>query len=269
MGEILCSTGAIIGKANNRNYRLLEDLSKKLICDGFEFMMYGSWYEEADEIVRTVQEMKLNIPVVHCEKHIGESVSAGDFKEACRLLEINCDMASRLGAKKLVLHLWNGTISDSNFANNIEGYAYLKDIADDYGLDLTVENVICNRENPMKHLVELAEVYPDIHFTFDTKMAAFHGQLELLYAPEYEWLWKNGHIRHYHVNDYSGGYMDWRNMSARPLGAGHVDFEKFFEFIRKTGYNDTFTIEATAVGADGVVDTELLNRQFEFVRNKL
>ena len=121
----------------------------------------------------------------------------------------------------------------------------------------------------MKHLMELADVYSDIHFTFDTKMAAFHGQLELLYAPEYEWLWKNGHIRHYHVNDYSGGYMDWRNMITRPLGVGHVDFGKFFEFIRKTGYNDTFTIEATAVGADGVVDMELLNRQFEFVRNKL
>lgn len=267
MSEILCSTGAIIGKANNRNYRLLEDLSKQLSCDGFEFMMYSSWYDEAEELVKALCEMKLNIPVVHCDKHIGEYVSGGDFKEACRLFGINCDIAKRINAKKMVLHLWNGTISDSNFANNIKGYAYLNEMAEGYGLDLLVENVICNRENPMKHLKELADAYSDIHFTFDTKMAAFHGQLELLYEPEYEWLWKRGYIGHYHVNDYAGGYMDWRNMSARPIGAGHVDFERFFEFVKKTGYDDTFTVEASAVGMDGVVDTERLNRQFEFIRD--
>ena len=38
--EILCSTGALIGRPNGRDYRLLEPLSKKLHCDGFEFMMY-------------------------------------------------------------------------------------------------------------------------------------------------------------------------------------------------------------------------------------
>jgi hypothetical protein len=35
-------------------------------------------------------------------------------------------------------------------------------------------------------------------------MAAFHGQLVLLYGKEYDWLWKDGHIRHFHVNDYGG-----------------------------------------------------------------
>ena len=33
--------------------------------------------------------------------------------------------------------------------------------------------------------------------------------LEQLYDKEYEWIWKEGHIRHYHVNDYAGGYMDF------------------------------------------------------------
>lgn len=36
----MCSTGAFIGKANNRDYRLLEKLCKEVTCDGFEFMMY-------------------------------------------------------------------------------------------------------------------------------------------------------------------------------------------------------------------------------------
>ena len=42
MREILCSTGAIIGRPNGRNYRLLEDLAKQLQCDGFELMMYDT-----------------------------------------------------------------------------------------------------------------------------------------------------------------------------------------------------------------------------------
>ncbi len=36
MCKILCSTGALIGKPNNRDYKLLKDLSKQLTCDGFE-----------------------------------------------------------------------------------------------------------------------------------------------------------------------------------------------------------------------------------------
>lgn len=59
----------------------------------------------------------------------------------------------------------------------------------------------------------------------------------------------------------------WRGFSKKPV-AGHVDFEKFFGFIRNVGYNDTFTVEASAVGADGVVDVDILNRQFEFIRSK-
>lgn len=39
---------------------------------------------------------------------------------------------------------------------------------------------------------ELHESYPEIRFVYDTKMAAFHSQLEELYAPENEWLWNSG-----------------------------------------------------------------------------
>ncbi len=121
-----------------------------------------------------------------------------------------------------------------------------------------LENVVCNVKNPMKHLCQLTERYPEVQFVFDTKMAAFHGELELLYQPEYAWLWQEGHIRHYHVNDYGGGYMEWGKLKTLPIGAGHVDFEKFFAFVRGTGYQGTFTVEATAFDRMGVVDTEML-----------
>lgn len=272
--EILCSTGALIGRANDRDYHLLEGLAERLSCDGFEFMMYESWYgeedgSERDELIRYLREIRLHIPVMHCEKHIGERISKGteaELAEAFRRFEINCETAAALGAKKLVCHLWDGLTSDCNFESNIKAYGRLAETAERYGVMLLVENVVCNVDNPMKHWCELVKRYPDIRFVFDTKMAAFHEEENLLYQPEYEWLWREGHIRHYHVNDYGGGYKEWGKLKTLPIGEGHVDFDRFFDFIRKTGYNETFTVEATAFGQDGAVDTEMLNGCFEKIR---
>lgn len=270
MNEILCSTGALIGKPNGRNYRMLEELSGQLFCDGFEFMMYSSWYDEAEEIAGYLQEVKLNIPVMHCEKHIGEAISRngeGDLSEALWKFEKNCEVAQKIGAKKIVIHLWDGLISDQNFDNNLQGYKELAAIASRYRIDLLVENVVCNQKDPMTHWCELAERYPDIHFIYDTKMAAFHEQLPLIYEPAYEWLWDEGHIRHLHINDYNGGYMEWSELRALPIGEGHIDFEKFFRFIKEKNYTGDFTVEATAFDREtGEIDVAMLNRCFEKIR---
>ena len=268
MAEILCSTGALIGKWNNRDYRLLKPLSEQLLCDGFEFMMYSSWYEEVDELVSTLQSMELYIPIMHCEKHIGEAISKGELDEAYQLFEINCRIAQQIGAKKMVIHLWDGLTSDGNFHNNIKAYPHLMNIAKDHGIDLLVENVVCNKENPMKHWCELREQYPDIHFVFDTKMAAFHDQLDLIYTEEYEWLWKDRHICHYHINDYAGGYRDWKNLRTYPIGKGYIDFERFFDFIHKTGYVGTYTVEASPRFDNDEIDIETMNGQFQYIRER-
>lgn len=270
MNEILCSTGALIGKPNGRDYRLLKELSRQLTCDGFEFMMYNSWYEEWEPLLAALEEMALHIPVMHCEKHIGEAISrneAGDLYQALFRFEKNCIIAGRIGAQKLVIHLWDGITSDQNFQNNLRFYADLEAMAEEYSLDLLVENVVCNRENPMKHWCELAAEYPDIHFVFDTKMAAFHEQLPLLYEKEYEWLWTGDHIRHLHINDYGGGYMEWGKLKTLPIGDGHIDFEEFFCFLKQKSYTGDFTVEATAFDREtGHVDTAMLNRCFEKIR---
>jgi len=272
MKKILCSTGALIGIPNGRDYRLLEPLSKQLTCDGFEFMMYSSWYEQIEEIKTFLQGLGLFIPVFHCEKSIGEYISKGspeEMEEAFRRFAINCDLAKSIGSEKLVLHLWGGLASDSNFQSNLNAYPRLNDMAISFGLDLWIENVVCNVENPMKHLCELREIYPDIKYVFDTKMAAFHEQMDLLYEEDYDWLWKEDHILHYHVNDYGGGYMDWANLRTLPIGKGHVDFEKFFSFVKKTGYQGDFTVEATAFDSTGAVDADMLNEQFQKIRGFL
>ena len=49
-----------------------------------------------------------------------------------------------------------------------------------------------------------------------------------------------------------------------------VDYEKIArETIREIGYDDTFTVEATAFGPDGKVDLAMLNDCVQTIRQKL
>lgn len=256
MNRILCSTGALITRRNGRNHRLLPGFADKLIFDGFELMIYQSWYGCFD-IIEDIARMELVIPTVHCEKEIGELVSSGN-SEAFDRFEFDCKAAERVGAKLLVLHLWNGLVSDSNFSENLPAYECLRNIAWKYGLLLSVENVVCNVSAPMERLLELEAEYPDISFTFDTKMAQFHGELERIYD---EGFWKK-HIRHLHINDYGGGVKDWSALKTLHIGSGNVDFDNFFDFVRKMGYDGDFTVEATSVSPEGLVDIDKLNMDF-------
>lgn len=272
MSRILCSTGALIGRPNGRDYRLLKDLAEQLCCDGFEFMMYDTWYDQIDRIIDFVKENEISTPVYHTEKSIGELISLGgeeNTAKAFKNFEINTEMAVKLGAEKLVLHLWGGMASDGQIENNYSAYKKLREIADAAGVKLMIENVVCNVKDPMTHLIELSKRYPDVLFTYDTKMAAFHNQLERLYEPDGAWLWEDGHIAHYHVNDYAGGYMDWSNLRTLPIGSGHIDFERFFEFVRKTGYDGTLTMESTAFDDNGVVDIDMINKETEYIRKRV
>ena len=269
--QILVSTGALIGRPNGRNFRLLKDFKNELNCDGFEFMMYSDFYDKISEIIDFTQSIGLNVPTFHCQKSIGEAISKGgkeNFSDAFDRFEKNAAMAQKMGARKLIMHLWDGITSDRNIKNNIDCYKWLREIADKNGMDLLIENVICNTNTPVEHWNELHDKYKDVHFIFDTKMADFHGQLDLLYIDEYDWLYKEGLLRHFHVNDYGGGYMDWNNLKVLPIGDGHIDFSKFFAYIKKIGYDDTLTIESTAFDSTGVVNFDMLNRQIELLKKE-
>jgi len=265
---ILCSTGALIGRPNGRDFTLLRHCKEQLSCDGFEFMMYDSWYDKQDTLRKYIAELEVSIPVFHAEKSIGECISRnenGDTDTALTRFETNCVLAKDFGASLLVLHLWNGLHSDKNIAHNIAVYPYLREIADKHGMILTIENVVCNHADPMTHLLALKDAYPDVSFTFDTKMAAFHNQLPLLYRKEHRHLL--GNIRHFHINDYGGGYLDWPNLRTLPIGAGHVDFAPLFALLHDSGYTGAYTVEATAFDAQGIIHFDLLNDSFKTIQN--
>jgi hypothetical protein len=74
MARILCSTGAFIGRVNNRAWRLILDYGDKIRCDGFEFMVFPGWYSEMAAIVREAAASGLPFPSSN-RKSIGVMIS--------------------------------------------------------------------------------------------------------------------------------------------------------------------------------------------------
>lgn len=265
--KILCSTGALIGRWNCRDFTLLKSCSELLKCDGFEFMMYGPWHDRIDELKSFLKTLDTTFPVFHVEKDVGNLISrngVGDVETATDLFERNCALAKYIGSERLVLHLWGGIDSDKDINNNINVYKRLAEISKRFGLILTVENVVCNRNDPISNLFKLCAECPDVKFTFDTKMSEFHNQTEALYDPENEWLFSR--IRHMHINDYNGGYMDWANLKTLHIGEGRVDFDTLFEFLKAKEYRFDFTVEATSFDQSGAIDCDALNKTFAKIR---
>ena len=74
MNKVLCSSGAIIGKANNCDHTLLKEYAPKLNCDGYELMMYSAWYPVLDDVISDIKSYGLDIPVMHSQKSLGEAL---------------------------------------------------------------------------------------------------------------------------------------------------------------------------------------------------
>lgn len=264
MHRVYVSTGAFTGRANGRNFRLIPGLAKNLSCDGFELMFDENWYGEERELIGLLQGSGLTFPTLHCDKKIGEYLAEERFDEAFRRFDINCNTAKTLGAGLLVLHLWNGMISDSNIGANFSAYPRLCEIAQEYGVILTVENVLAHGGSPLGLWHKLRETSPDALFTYDTKMAEFDGENALAFVGKNLELWKN--VRHLHINDRTGGYRDWTSIRSLNIGAGTVDFEHVFRGLKEVGYAGDFTVEANAFRSDGSLDFEGLQGSVESVR---
>ena len=182
-----------------------------------------------------------------------------NFEAAIEEFKMNLRVANEFGADRMVFHLWNGLISDYHIEKNIERFELLKDMAKACGVDLLVENVVCNKNDPMYDIGLVRKAYPDAGYVFDTKMAEFHGQTMQLFDPEWNWMLKEGRIKHLHVNDYGGGIRDWGNLKVLPIGKGHVDFAAFFAKLKEYDYRGDYTVEATAFDKTGTVDIRMLN----------
>lgn len=269
MGEMLCSTGAFIGRVNDRDHRGFLRIADSLTADAFEFMMYESWYEKAGAVLSDFIAGGYRFPVFHVEKRIGEYIGLGgeeNRKEAEKRFSLNCEYAARLGSEKLVLHLWNGIPSDRNFQRHMAAYPVFADIAGRFGLLLTVENVVCAVGSPIAHLLALHAAYPDAAFTYDTKMAAFHREETALFTTPGLSILRAGKVRHIHLNDYGGGYRDFEHLRVLHLGEGHVDIAGFTGALLRAGYRGTVTLECSCMRPDGTLTPEKMNASLAIAR---
>lgn len=269
---VLCSTGALITRFNGRDPRLLAGFAPYIGCDGFELMLYPSWNEggKLERYIDFLRGSGLKFPVLHADKQIGELLSMGgedNVREADRRFEANCRAAAAVGSGLMVLHLWGGPASDKHIENNIAALGGYMALANELGITLTVENVICSMRSPLANMRSVLENYPEALFTFDTKMAEFHRELNA--SLEWEPLFYGGRAAHLHVNDYGGGYMDFNDLRVLHVGDGHADFVPFFDKVRAVGYSGWATVEATSVRRDGSIDFEKLNRTLRRVKKEL
>lgn len=272
MIPVYVSNGAILTRYNGRDYHLIAKYMPLLNADGMEFLMYFCWADEVDEVRRVLKGLKLYIPVMHLDKNIGEALSehgAEGRDEAFRLLKRDLDTACLIGAKKLVLHLWNGPCSDRNFDPSLEMYGDMAALAEKRGLCLTVENVTCRENLSLDHLAALAKKYPFARFTYDTKMAHLHGENALLATDKYRFLLSEGYISHLHVNDSVFPTPGMDRLPIMHIGDGKVDFDAFFALVHACNYAGTATVESTSVNTDGSVDVDKLNRSLARVRRGL
>ena len=265
------SSGAFIGRRTGFSPDGFFSVCREYDCDGFEFMFYRAWYPELDEMLARFRALGVLFPTLHCDKMIGEGFSSGDpeeYQNALALFRVNCRAAASLGARLLVLHLWNGLPSDRNVGRHIDALEDLYKIAAEYDLTLTVENVLCADRDPLTHLSTIAERYPDARFTFDTKMAAFHDQMGEIVSPAR--LSVAGRIAHVHLNDYGGGIRDFSDLRVLHLGEGRIDFAPFLSLLRDLHYSGAVTLECSCFSSlDGSWHPEKMNASITTARAML
>ena len=276
MNKVLCSTGTIIGRSNDYNYKLIGEYADKINCDGFELLVedFKNTADIMDKMVSDLLPMKINFETIHAPKSIGEFISrneAGDIDEGFRIFEMNCKAASELGAGLLVLHLWSGPPSDKNIGVNIKAYGKLLEIAGNYNIIPTVESVVCNTYNPLIHMKKLYETYGnEMKFTVDVRHLEFHNILKEIYESDCDYLWENNLVPHFHIADWRGGCMDWSKLRpVLPPGNGDIDFTYLSDFLKKTGYKGSFTLEAAGAMSPSGIDFGKLNKSLGFIYKNL
>lgn len=281
--RILCSTGTMVGRENDFNYRRAVDVIASLKEDGLlfggELMMLKHYYDKKTEVTECVKASAVPYPVIHCEKGVGTDISHAAYlasvrdymgedelyAAALKNFRLNCSFGEAVGAKMMVLHLWGGEDSDSHIEYNCDKLQSLSAIAMSHGLKLLIENVPSTTHDPHSNWIRACDEYPGCGFIFDTRFATLHDQVEeTLSDPLVRF-----NLSHVHVSDFVGGY---RNFSAlRPIphpGDGVVDFNLVFRLLREIGYRGTVTLESPVINGMEL-DTDKLKSSLNFIAERL
>ena len=259
--SVLLSTGAMTRDPVQTDHNEIVRHGPSLGIPGFELAIYAAWYGHMDEVVSDLRESGLSFPVVHAEKLIGAGLGSEydeEAENALQRLESNCRAATALGAKTLVLHLWERPTGDERIERNLERLPACLDTAAAYGVALAVETIPADQATPLTNIRLALERDPRCRVTLDTEFLGFHGEVAASLAAE--WLWADGAVRHVHLKDFDGRLrVDGKRRYLLP-GEGTLDLQGFLTGLVERGYDRSVTLEATAVGDDGTLDPARLTQ---------
>lgn len=158
MNEIYLSTGAILGRRNGFDFRVLTEHYNAFHCDGFEFMMFRDSYDSYARIpewLRACRSRGIRIAAFHADKHIGDLLSDPDelsLSAALALFEKNCEYAAAFGADRVIVHCWGVPDSDKNAPMLYERIGLMLEIAAQYSVEMLIEGIFCTQKSPLFHM---------------------------------------------------------------------------------------------------------------------
>lgn len=248
--RILCSTGAVTHHPTRADHRLVAE-ARELPVDAFELSIYPAWIDGGDAVADDLAALGLPIETAHAEKAVGARLSEGDATAVDRL-EASVRLAGRLGARLLVLHLWELPLGDRHLERNLELLPACADVAERHGLTLGIETIPCSVGSPLANVARAIEREPRCVAVLDTEFLAFHGELDAARETELP-------VGHVHLKDFAGEirHGDPRTRYLLP-GEGALDLDGFLDGLRERGYDGAVTLEASAVDPDGELDRSRL-----------
>lgn len=267
--HVLCSTGAFSRSPDRTDPAVVASGIRRLGGTGIEVIFQTPWYGRVDEIAPILRDTGADMPVLHTEKSIGALACSEDPSEhdrAVALLEENCTLATALGARTLVLHLWNQPETEASLARARSVLPRLLDATAAHGLDLSVESIWRTSGSPLAAIRAVLATDPRVRITLDTEFLAHHGELEAAIAAD--WLWVSGAVDHVQIKDYDGSMTDaeGHRQYLHP-GQGGLDLAGFVRGLARRAYRGALSLEASAVIDAESVDFALIEQSLQLLRS--
>lgn len=271
-GRLLCSTGALSRFPDLTDQARIIAALPELKADGFEILVYDSWYGTLERLAQLLLELDLRYPAIHAEKEIGPLLVTGeqaDRDEAMRRWRLNCLFGQSVNAEIAVLHLWGLPRADECLVRQLDCLPDLLAVADEYGLTLACETIPSRARDPLSNVAAAVRRDPHTRVALDTEFLAMHGQLDD--ALRADWLWERPDlVCHLHIKDYNGRLTDGEG-KRRYLhpGEGEIDFPRLFRHLDKRGYTGYVSLEAPAMRGGEEVDIAKVNASLDRIREWL
>ena len=149
---------------------------------------------------------------------------------------------ARMGARLVNVHPDAGRSAlgqDQNIRLNAAAFATLAEAASRHGMRLMVENIVGAYES-VAAFQQFLGADPRIGWHYDIGHAQVRGNRSHEYLTAF-----GDRLVHVHISDNSG-----RTDDHLPLGVGRLDWKRFVRQVKRTGYDDTITLEVFADDRD-------------------